>query len=110
MDFKFIPSHIAYNSQHFEPVQYVNGLSRSSLTFQVNNSKISIDLSDFSSFLHSMMQQPPIQLLQLTTHFYWNENFDYKLMDILKINWDSPLEYVVSLFNNNYNTNIMIKI
>jgi hypothetical protein len=30
------------------------------------------------------MQQPPIQLLQLTTRFYWNENFDYTLMDILK--------------------------
>jgi hypothetical protein len=30
-------------------------------------------------------------------------------MDILKNNWDSPLEYVVSLFNNNYNTNITIK-
>jgi len=55
------------------------------------------------------MQQPPIQLSQLTTCFYWNENFDYTLMDILKNNWDSPLEYVVSLFNNNYNTNIIIK-
>jgi hypothetical protein len=30
------------------------------------------------------MQQPPIQLLQLTTCFYWNENFDYALMDILE--------------------------
>jgi len=55
------------------------------------------------------MQQPPIQLSQLTTRFYCNENFDYTLMDILKNNWDSPLEYVVSLFNNNYNTNIIIK-
>jgi hypothetical protein len=27
-------------------------------------------------------------------------------MDILKDNWDSPLEYVVSLFNNYYNINI----
>ncbi len=37
--------------------------------------------------------------MQLTTHFYWNENFDYTLMDILKNNWDSPLEY---LFNKYY--------
>jgi len=29
-------------------------------------------------------------------------------MDILKDNWDSPLEYVVSLFNIYYNTNITI--
>jgi hypothetical protein len=38
-----------------------------------------------------MMQQPPIQLSQLVTHFYWNENIDFALMDILKNNWDSPL-------------------
>ncbi len=55
------------------------------------------------------MQQPPIQSLQLTTHFYWNENFDYALMNILKDNWDSPLEYVVSLFNTSCNTNIILK-
>jgi hypothetical protein len=52
------------------------------------------------------MQQPPIQLLQLTTHFYWSEIFDYALMDILKNIWDSPLEYVVSLFNIFCNINI----
>jgi hypothetical protein len=27
-------------------------------------------------------------------------------MDILQKNWDSPLEYVISLFNTSYNTNI----
>ncbi len=54
-----------------------------------------------------MMQQPLIQLSQLIICFYWNENFDYGLMDILKNNWDSPLEYVVSLFNNFCNTNII---
>jgi hypothetical protein len=32
-----------------------------------------------------MMQQPLIQLWHLLTHFYWNEKFDYGLMDILKI-------------------------
>jgi hypothetical protein len=26
MDFQFIPLHITYNSQHFELIQYVNGL------------------------------------------------------------------------------------
>jgi hypothetical protein len=62
MDFQSIPLHIAYNSQHFEPIQYVNGLFRSSPTFQVNDSKVNIDLDDFSSLSKSMMQQPPIQL------------------------------------------------
>ncbi len=79
------------------------------LTFQVNDSKVTIDFNDFLSFLESMVQQSPIQLLQLTTHFYWNENFDSVLMDILKDNWDSPLEYVVSSFNISCNTNITIK-
>jgi hypothetical protein len=37
--------------------------------------------------------------------FYWNEIFDFILMNILKDNWDSPLEYVVSLFNTFCNTN-----
>jgi len=55
------------------------------------------------------MQQPPIQLSQLTTHFYWNENLDFALIDILKNNWDSPLEYVVSLFNTSCKTNITKK-
>ncbi len=97
---------VTYSSQHFRPIQYVNGLFKSLLTLQVNNSKINIDLNDFSSFSESMVQQPPIQLSQLITFFYWNENFDYTLMDILENNWDSPSEYVVSLFNTSYNANI----
>jgi hypothetical protein len=50
MDFQFIPLHITYSSQHIEPIQYVNGLFWSSSTFQVNDSKISINLNDFLSF------------------------------------------------------------
>jgi hypothetical protein len=75
-------------------------------TFQVNDSKVIIDLDDFSYLLKLVVQQPPIQLSQLITGFYWNENFDYALKDILKDNWDSSLEYVVSLFNIFYNINI----
>ncbi len=52
------------------------------------------------------MQQPPIQLSQQTTHFYWNEKPNSTLLDILKNTWDSPLEYVVSLFNTSCNKNI----
>jgi hypothetical protein len=76
-------------------------------TFQVNDSKITIDLYDFPFLSKLVVQQPPIQLLQLTTCFYWNEKFDYTLMDILKVNWDSPLEYVVSLFNILCNKNVI---
>jgi len=62
MDFQSIPLHIAYSSQHFEPILYVNGLSRSSPTFQINDPKVTIDSNDFPSLLKSMVQQPPIQL------------------------------------------------
>ncbi len=77
MDFQSIPLCIICNSQHIEPLQYVNGLFRSLLTFQINTSKITINLDDFPSLLESMVLQPPIQLSQLTTCFYYNENFDY---------------------------------
>jgi hypothetical protein len=76
-------------------------------TYQVNDPKVIIDLDDFPSLLKSVVQQPCIQLWQLTTHFYWNGKFDFELMNMLKNNWDSPLEYVVSLFNTSCNTNII---
>ncbi len=109
MDFQSIPLHITYNSQHFQPIQYVNGLSSFWPIFQVNDSKVTIDLGDFPSLLESTMQQPCIQLSQQTTSFHWNEKFDYVLIDFLKNNWESPLEYVVSLFKTSCNTNITKK-
>jgi hypothetical protein len=63
MDFQSIPLHILYKSQHFEPIQYVNGLYRSSPTFQINNPKVSIDLNDFQFLLELVMQQPPITII-----------------------------------------------
>jgi hypothetical protein len=83
-----MPLHISYSFQHSEPIQYVISLFRSLLTFQINDPKVTIDLNDFPSFSKSMVQGPPIQLSQLATCFYWNEKFDYALMDILKDNWD----------------------
>jgi hypothetical protein len=83
-----MPLHISYSFQHSEPIQYVISLFRSLLTFQINDPKVTIDLNDFPSFSKSMVQEPPIQLSQLATWFYWNEKFDYALMDILKDNWD----------------------
>ncbi len=70
MAFQSIPLHITYNSQHFELIQKFNGLSRSLLTFQINDPKITIDLDDFLSLLKSMVQQPLMQLSQLVTCFY----------------------------------------
>ncbi len=74
--------------------------------FQVNDPKIHIYLDDFSSFLELMMQKPQIEFSQLITSFYMNEKIDSTLMKILNSNWDSQLQYVVSLFNTSYNTNI----
>jgi hypothetical protein len=73
MDFQSIHLHIVYNFQHFESIQYVNGLSRALPTFQVNDSKVTTDLDDFSFFSKSMILQPPIQLSQLIISFYWND-------------------------------------
>jgi len=74
MDFQFIPLYIVYNSQHFDPIEYVNGLFQSSPIFQANDPKVCIDLDDFPSFLELVMQKPQIQFSQPTTHFYLNEN------------------------------------
>jgi len=84
MDFQSI--HITYNFQHFEPIQYGNGLSRFLPTFQVNDPKVTINLNDFPSFPKLVVQQPFIQLSQLVVHFYWNEKINFALMDILKYN------------------------
>jgi hypothetical protein len=43
MDFQPIRLHITYSCQHFESIQYVNGLSRSLPTCQINNPKVTID-------------------------------------------------------------------
>ncbi len=34
MDFQTILLYIAYNSQHFEPIEYAIGMARFSLTFE----------------------------------------------------------------------------
>jgi hypothetical protein len=39
-------------------------------TFQINDSKVTINLNDFASFLEVMVQQPHIQLLQVITFFF----------------------------------------
>ncbi len=106
MDFQSTPLHITYSFQHFELIQYVDGLSKFLLTYQINDPKVTINLNDFPYLSKLVVQQPPIQLWQLAMHFYWNWKFDSALMDILKDNWDSPLEYVVSLFNIFCNKNI----
>jgi hypothetical protein len=107
----YFVTYIAYNFQHFESIEYINGLSWTSLFtfFQANDPKIHIDLDDFSSFLELMMQKPQIQFSQLITSFYWNEKLYPTLMEILNNNWYSQLQYVVSLFNSFYNTNVTKK-
>ncbi len=86
MDFQAIPLHLAHSFQHFELIQYVNSLFRFLPTFQINDPKVTINLEDFRSLSELVVQQPPIQLSQLSTCFYWDEKFDCALMDILKDN------------------------
>jgi hypothetical protein len=56
MGFQSILLNIAYNYQHFEPIQYVNGLFKSLLTFQINDPKVTIDLNYFLSLSKSVVQ------------------------------------------------------
>ena len=62
MEFQSIPLHITYSFQHFEPIQYVNGLTRFLLTFQINDPKVTINLNDFPYLSKLMVQQPPIAI------------------------------------------------
>ncbi len=61
MDFQSIPLHIAYNFQHFKPIEYVNGLFLFSPIFQGNDPKVHLDLDDFPSFSKLVIQKPQIQ-------------------------------------------------
>jgi hypothetical protein len=51
--FNLFPYIWLYNTQYFEPIEYVNGLSRSSPIFQVNDPKVHIDVDDFSIFFRN---------------------------------------------------------
>ncbi len=108
MDFPSIPLLIAYNSQHFEPIEY-NCVPRFFHTFEPNDPKVMINLDEFPLILESIVQQSPIQILRPNFLFYWNEYLDSTFIDILKNNWNLLLDYVVSIFNTSYNTSITKK-
>jgi len=59
--FQSIPLHIVHNFQHFEPIEYVNGLLQYLFIFQTNDLKIHINLDDFPSFSELMMPKLHIQ-------------------------------------------------
>jgi hypothetical protein len=56
LKFQSIPLRITYNSEHFESIEYINGLFSFLCTLQMNDPKINIDLDDFSSLLKLVMQ------------------------------------------------------
>jgi hypothetical protein len=58
-----------YTFQHLEPIQYVDGLFKSLPIFLVNDPKVTIDLDDFPFVSKLVVQQPPIQIIALTTLF-----------------------------------------
>jgi hypothetical protein len=57
INFQSIPLYIVYNFQHFESIEYVNGILRSFHAFWMNDPKLIKDLDEFMSFLESMMWQ-----------------------------------------------------
>ncbi len=85
MDFQFVPLHMSYNSQHFEPIKYVNVVVKFAPISETNDPKVIINLDKFPSIPKSMVQQPPTQILDPNLHFTWNENFDSTLNDKIKL-------------------------
>jgi thymidine kinase len=57
MDFQFVLLHIAYEFQHFEPIEYANSVARFILTFETNDSKAIINLNEFSFLSKPMVWQ-----------------------------------------------------
>jgi hypothetical protein len=81
-----VPLHISYNSQHFKPIEYINGVVKFAPTLETNDPKVIINLDKFLSVPKAMVWQPPTQILDPNLHFNWNENFDSTLMNNLKNN------------------------
>jgi hypothetical protein len=47
MDYQSIPLHITYNFQHFELIDYDNGVSRFFCAFEPNDPKMTTNLDKF---------------------------------------------------------------
>jgi hypothetical protein len=47
MDFQSIPLHMVYNFQHFELIEYFNGVHWSLYIFWTNHPKVIINLNEF---------------------------------------------------------------
>jgi len=108
VNFQLILLHTSYIFQHFEPIKYDNGVLGFLYAFETNDPKMTINLDEFSLISKSMMQQIPIQFLQpngvcIRMIFYY-----YTLIDILKDNSNSQLNFIISLLNT-FNTNITQK-
>jgi hypothetical protein len=103
-EFSIYPLIYSLQLSTFELIEYVNCLFWSSPIFQANDPKVHLGLNDFPSFSKLTMQKLQIQFSQPTMCFYWNEKLDSTLMDILKNNQDTQLQYVVCLFNFSCNT------
>jgi len=55
-DFQYIPLHVTYTFQHFEPIEYVNGVFNFLHVFKTNNPKMILNLDEFLSCSKSMIQ------------------------------------------------------
>ncbi len=96
VNFQSIPLHITYNFHHFELIDYDNGVLRFFHAFEPNDPKMTINLDEFPLILESIVQQFALQTPQPNLCFYWNENLNSTLMDILTNNWNLSLDYVIS--------------
>jgi hypothetical protein len=60
INFQSFPLYIVYNFQHFESIEYVNGILRSLHTFWTNDHKVIKDVDELKKKKKSMMWQPHV--------------------------------------------------
>jgi hypothetical protein len=57
LDYQIDPLHIAYNNQHFEPIEYTCDVRNTQFQFETKNSKSFIKLDDYPMLLKPMKQE-----------------------------------------------------
>jgi hypothetical protein len=97
-DFQSIPLHITYNFQHFEPIEYVNSVSKILHVFKTNNPNMIFNLDKFLSCSKSMNNfLHLIHRIKFAILLEWK--LDSTFTEILKNHWDSPCWIMLSPYS-----------
>jgi hypothetical protein len=104
LDYQIDLSHITYNNQHFEPIEYACDVRNTQFQFETQNSKSFVNLDNHLMLSKPMKQE--MQTLAQKKRFNWNDDLDCVLIKLLETYSNAPLEYNVQPFNSSCNTNV----